>query len=93
MLVLAAEYRIRAIRLECEMNKLPRVNTWLLISDGIEGPLGAGFRKAIKHMDCDITDDEIGIIVDSQHTYLMNWFADAFVFDDEDFVDESTDAT
>lgn len=70
-------------------NKLPRVNTWGLISDGLEGPLRAGFRKAIKHMDSDITDDEIDRIANVQHDYLMNWFAETFIFDDEDFTDAS----
>lgn len=71
------------------MDKLPRVNTWALISNGIEGPLTAGFRKAIKHTDSDITDYEIERITNVQRDYLMNWFADAFIFDDADFTDAS----
>lgn len=67
--------------------RLPPIDTWLLISDGIEGPLTAGFRRALKHTDSDITDHEIERITNVQRDYLMNWFADTFIFDDSDFHD------
>ena len=59
---------------------LPLVDTWALVSDGIEGPLRGGFRRGIKHMDVDVTDEEIERICEAQHNYLMNWFSETFRF-------------
>ena len=64
--------------------KLPPVDTYALISDGIEGPLIGGFRRGIKHMDTDLTEEEIARICEMQHSYLMNWFADTFAFNGEE---------
>lgn len=61
---------------------LPPVNTWGLISDGIESPLRGGFYRGIKYMDISITDDQIETIISAQQDYLMNWFAETFRFDD-----------
>lgn len=59
---------------------LPPVDTWALVSEGIEGPLRAGFRRGVKHSDLVITDEEIERICEAQHNYLMNWFSDTFRF-------------
>ena len=63
-------------------SKLPPVDVWALISDGIDGPLYGGFRRGIKHSSLDITEEEIQRIIEQQNIYLMNWFAETFRFDD-----------
>lgn len=60
--------------------KLPPVDTWSFIYEGIEPELFAGFNRGIKHIDIPITDEQIRHICDCQHQYLMNWFAEAFQF-------------
>jgi hypothetical protein len=64
--------------------KLPPVDVYALVSDGIEGPLIGGFRKGIKHMDTDLTCEQMERICEMQHNYLMMWFADTFLFNEED---------
>jgi len=63
---------------------LPPVDTWALISDGIEGPLRGGFYRGIKHLDVDLTDEDIRRITEAQHGYVMNWFSETFKFDDNE---------
>jgi len=60
--------------------KLPPVDVYSLISEGIEGPLIGGFRRGVKHMDTDMTDEDIARICEMQHDYLMIWFAETFRF-------------
>lgn len=60
--------------------RLPPVDVWGLVSDGIEAPLRYGMQRGIKHMDTNLTDEQINRILEQQHLELMSWFADTFRF-------------
>lgn len=60
--------------------KLPPVDTYRLISGGIEAPLRYGIRRAFKYAGEPPSDEEIDRIVEQQHDALMLWFCEAFRF-------------
>jgi len=62
--------------------RLPPVDTYRLISDGLEAPLRYGIRRAFKHSGPDLSDEEIDRIVEAQHDALMLWFCEVFRFPD-----------
>lgn len=65
------------------MKRLPPVDTYRLISDGIEAPLRYGLRRAYKHATepgPGPSDEEIDRIVAAQHDALMIWFCETFRF-------------
>ena len=65
------------------MRRLPPVDTYRLISDGLEGPLRYGLRRAYKHAaEPGPSDEEIDRIVEAQHDALMIWFSETFRFPD-----------
>ena len=64
------------------MRRLPPVDTYRLISDGLEAPLRYGVRRAFKHSGPSLTDEEIDRLVAAQETELMNWFCETFRFPD-----------
>lgn len=59
---------------------LPPVDTYRLISDGIEAPLRYGIRRAFKHSGPSLADEEIERLVQAQADALMSWFCEAFRF-------------
>jgi len=61
---------------------LPPVDTYRLISDGLEDPLRYGIRRAFKYAGTPPSDEEIDRIVAAQHDALMLWFCDTFRFPD-----------
>ena len=62
--------------------KLPPVDVWSLISDGLDAPLRYGIRRAFKHAGPALTDDEIDRLVAAQASELLNWFGETFRFPD-----------
>ena len=60
--------------------RLPPVDTYRLISDGIEAPLRGGFLRGIKHLDTNLSEQQIEWILEQQHGYLMVWFTETFRF-------------
>jgi hypothetical protein len=62
--------------------RLPPVDTYRLISDGIEAPLKGGFLRGIKHLDTNLTDQQIEWICEQQQSYLMDWFCETFRFEE-----------
>lgn len=61
---------------------LPPVDTYALISDGIESPIACGIRRACKHGVVTLDDDQEQLILDSIHHELMIWFCETFRFGD-----------
>jgi hypothetical protein len=59
---------------------LPPVDVYRLISDGIEGPLRGGFMRGIKHLDCNLSQEQIEWVLEQQHSYLMDWMTETFRF-------------
>ena len=59
-----------------------RVNVYALLEDGIDGPLRAGLARAYKHSDSAPSFEETERLIQQQHTYLMNWFSEVFLFDE-----------
>ena len=60
-----------------------RVNVYRLLVDGLESPLHAGLRHALKHLDSGLSDDVINRIVEQQENELLSWFCDHFHLEDE----------
>lgn len=60
--------------------KLPPVDVYRLLSDGLEAPLRCGIRRAFKHSGPALSDEEIDRLVEAQENELMNWFCDTFQF-------------
>lgn len=59
---------------------LPPVDVYGLISDGLEGPLRGGSHRGIKHIACNLTQEQIDHVLEQQHRYLMDWFCETFQF-------------
>jgi hypothetical protein len=62
--------------------RLPPVDHYKLFSDGIEAPLKWGIRRALKHSDLVISDEQIERICERQHDELTMWFCDAYRLDE-----------
>ena len=59
--------------------KLPPVDTYRLVADGIEAPLRYGIRRAYKHATGPgPSDAEIERIVEEQSRALLDWFCETF---------------
>lgn len=61
-----------------------RVNVWRLLDDGIEGPIRLGINRAFKYDALTLTDEQQHRLEDTLHHELMLWFAETFLFGDED---------
>jgi len=59
---------------------LPPVDTYALISDGIESPIACGIRRACKHGAVTLTDEQAELIAQKVHDELMIWFSETFRF-------------
>ena len=59
---------------------LPPVDTYALISDGIEGPIACGIRRACKHGAVSLTGEQAELVAQKVHDELMSWFAETFHF-------------
>ena len=59
---------------------LPPVDTYALISDGIESPIAYGIRRACKHGAVSLTDEQAELIAQKVHDELMIWFSITFHF-------------
>jgi len=60
--------------------KLPPVDVYRLLSDGLEGPLRYGLRRAFKHDVLSLTHQQEERLIGAQHDALMLWFSDTFQF-------------
>ena len=61
---------------------LPPVDTYALISDGVESPIACGIRRACKYGAVTLTDEQVELIAERVHDELMSWFAETFRFGD-----------
>ena len=61
---------------------LPPVDTYALISDGIEGPIACGIRRACKHGAVSLTGEQAELVAQKVHDELMIWFCETFRFGD-----------
>lgn len=61
---------------------LPPVDTYALISDGIESPIAFGIRRACKYGAVTLDDQQVDLIAQKVHDELMIWFSETFRFED-----------
>ena len=59
---------------------LPPVDTYALISDGVESPITCGIRRACKYGAVTLDDKQVDLIAQKVHDELMSWFAETFRF-------------